>query len=99
MINVENWSSGKIGRINPTEIYEPILTNGRCIGHITSSNYGYAVEKVIAYGYLPAEHVSIGTELEVRYMGRSYPAIVAAEPRYDPKSKRMKADSNHTTAD
>ncbi|MDJ0819621.1 MAG: FAD-dependent oxidoreductase, partial [Desulfobacterales bacterium] len=49
--------------------YEPILTNGRCIGHITSSNYGYAVGKVIAYGYLPAEEASIGTELEVRYMG------------------------------
>ena len=81
-------SFGKIGRFSTAEIYEPF--NGRCIGHITSSNYGYAVGNVVAYGYLPAEHVSIGTELEVRYMGRSYSAMVAAEPLYDPKSKRMK---------
>ncbi len=72
--------------------YEPIYRNSCCIGHITSSNYGYSIGKVIAYGYLPAEHASIGTELEVRYMGQSFPAIVAAEPLFDPQSKRMKAD-------
>ena len=70
--------------------YEPIFTNGRCIGHVTSSNYGYAVGKVIAYGYLPAEHASIGTELEVRYTGNLYAAIFADEPLYDLQSKRMK---------
>ncbi len=71
--------------------YEPIFANGRCIGHVTTSNYGYSIGRVIAYGYLPADQAAPGTRLDILYMGRRYPAVVARDPLFDPKSTRMKA--------
>jgi glycine cleavage system aminomethyltransferase T len=32
--------------------FEPIYANGDCIGQVTSGNYGYAVGKYIAFGYV-----------------------------------------------
>lgn len=70
--------------------YEPILDGDRCVGHITSANFGYSVGKSIAYGYLPAALAAEGTELEIVYFGERYRATVAADPQYDPKMLRMK---------
>lgn len=72
--------------------YEPILKNGSCVGHVTTANYGYSVGKMIAYGYLPAEQATEGTELEIMIQGQRYPAVVAADPLFDPDSKRMKGE-------
>jgi dimethylglycine oxidase len=71
--------------------YEPILANGRCVGHVTAANYGYAVGKFILYGYLPPAQAEIGTQLEVEYFGERYAATVVAEPLYDPKMVRLKS--------
>jgi heterotetrameric sarcosine oxidase gamma subunit len=70
--------------------YEPILDGDRCVGHVTSANFGYSVGKSIAYAYLPAAHAAEGTELEVVYLGERYRATVAADPQFDPKMLRMK---------
>lgn len=71
--------------------YEPIMSNGDCVGYVTTANYGYTIGKYIAYGYLPTELAKPGTELEVIYFGKRYSATVAKEPLYDPKMERLKS--------
>jgi glycine cleavage system aminomethyltransferase T/glycine/D-amino acid oxidase-like deaminating enzyme len=71
--------------------YEPIFSNGSCIGHVTTANYGYSVGKFIAYGYLPVAYANPGTALEVEYMGQRWPATVSEEPLWDPQMTRLKA--------
>ncbi|MEM7800190.1 MAG: FAD-dependent oxidoreductase [Chloroflexota bacterium] len=71
--------------------YEPIYSNGSCIGHVTTANFGYSVGKYIAYGYLPIEYTAPGTQLSVEYFGERFGATVAKEPLFDGKNVRMKA--------
>lgn len=70
--------------------YEPIFSNGNCIGHVTSANYGYSVGKYILYGYLPKEYAKPGTDLWIEYFGERYAVQVASDPQFDPKGERMK---------
>ena len=60
---------------------------------MTSGGYGYAVEKSIAYAYLPAAHATVGLPVEVEIFGEWIPAEVASEPLYDPKGERIRSDS------
>jgi heterotetrameric sarcosine oxidase gamma subunit len=71
--------------------YEPIMDGTRCIGHVTSANFGYSVGKFIAYGYLPVEYAVEGTRLDIVYFGERHHAVVAPDPLFDPKMTRMKA--------
>lgn len=71
--------------------YEPIMDGDRCLGHVTSANFGYSVGKFIVYGYLPPEYAVEGTKLEIVYFGDRFGATVAADPLFDPKMSRMKA--------
>jgi glycine cleavage system aminomethyltransferase T len=71
--------------------YEAIFAGDRCIGHVTSANYGYAVKQFILYGYLPVEHAREGTLLEIEYFGRRYPARVIEEPVYDPEMVQLRS--------
>ncbi|MBI3241113.1 MAG: FAD-dependent oxidoreductase [Chloroflexi bacterium] len=71
--------------------YEPIFSNGACVGHVTSANYGYSVSKYILYGYLPKEYATVGAKLEIEYFGERHPVTVAPDPLFDPKGERMKA--------
>ena len=71
--------------------YEAIFAGARCIGHVTSANYGYAIGKFILYGYLPLDYAREGTQLEVEYCGERYPATVVSEPLYDRDMARLRA--------
>lgn len=71
--------------------YEPIFSNGCCIGYVTSANYGYSVGTYVLYGYLPKEYAKVGTPLEIEYFGERYAVQVAPDPLFDPKGERMKA--------
>lgn len=72
---------------------EPILTvdGQRVLGYVTSANYGYTVKQSLAYGYLPLDHATPGTQLQVYYFGSHYPATVAAEPLYDPANLKLRS--------
>jgi len=69
---------------------EPIVAGERCVGYVTSVNYGYAVGKHILYGYLPADLAAPGTKLAVEYFGVRHPVTVAAEPLYDAQMQNLK---------
>ncbi len=70
---------------------EPIFAEGKPIGFITSSNYGYSVGRHVAYGYLPTQYARLATQLEIEYLGNRFPARVEADPLFDPAMKRLKS--------
>jgi glycine cleavage system aminomethyltransferase T len=67
------------------------LKDGKGIGYVTSSNYGYSIGKQIAYGYLPVEYAKKGTQVEIEYFGKRLTAAVSDDPQYDPKMEKIKA--------
>lgn len=69
---------------------EPVLSDGRPVGYVTSASYGYTVGAGIAYAWLPADLAEVGTELEIGYFDRRLPARVAAEPLVDPGMERLR---------
>ena len=69
---------------------EPVYVNGEPAGYVTSAAYGYTVGAPIAYAWLPADASAPGTAVEVEYFGARVPAVVAAEPLYDPEMARLR---------
>ena len=70
---------------------EPVRTEGRLVGRVTSGGYGYTVERSIAYAYVPAEEAKPGRTVEVEIFGEWIAGEIVAEPLYDPKSERVRA--------
>ncbi len=70
---------------------EPVLHAGQPIGYLTSVDYGYSVGKLVGYTYLPIEHATEGTPLEVQYFDRRFPAVVDRDPQVDPEMARLKS--------
>ncbi|HEY5190252.1 MAG TPA: FAD-dependent oxidoreductase [Solirubrobacteraceae bacterium] len=68
---------------------EPVRVGGEISGRVTSGGYGYAVERSIAYAYLPRT-VDVGTSVEVDIFGRWVTGEVATEPLFDPGSDRLR---------
>ena len=68
---------------------EPVRIGGDVRGRVTTGGYGYAVERSIAYAYLPVE-IGVGTEVHVDIFGRWVAGEVSDEPRFDPGGERMR---------
>ncbi len=69
---------------------EPIRVDGEIVGRVTSAGYGFAVERSIAYAYLPADR-AIGTRGEVELFGSWVGFEVTREPLYDPSNARIRS--------
>jgi 4-methylaminobutanoate oxidase (formaldehyde-forming) len=70
---------------------EPVLVDGEIAGRVTTGGYGFAVERSIAYAYLPAATAAVGGRVEVEIFGRLVGAEVAAEPLWDPTGERIRS--------
>jgi 4-methylaminobutanoate oxidase (formaldehyde-forming) len=70
---------------------EPVRIDGAIVGRVTSGGYGYAVERSIAYAYLPSASAEAGTSVEVEVFGEWVAAEVAVEPLWDPTGARIRA--------
>ncbi len=70
---------------------EPVRVGGRIVGRVTSGGYGFAVERSIAYAYLPPDGAAIGTHGEVDIFGEWVGFEVAREPLWDPKGARIRS--------
>lgn len=68
---------------------EPVFSQGRPVGYITSAAFGYTVGKPIAYAWLPSTVVE-GDAVAIEYFGQSIKATVTAEPLYDPQGSRLR---------
>ena len=69
---------------------EPVFADGRPVGYVTSAAYGYTIEKGIAYAWLPLEVAEVGTQVEIGYFDQRVPAVVTAEPLFDPTMTRLR---------
>jgi len=70
---------------------EPVRVGGEVVGRVTSGGYGFAVERSIAYAYLPPDLAAIGTRGEVEVFGEWIEFEVAREPLYDPTGARIRS--------
>lgn len=70
---------------------EPIYRNGQLVGRATNGGYGFRVNKSLALGMVKPEHSAIGTELEIKILGKVFKATVIPESPYDPDNKALRA--------
>lgn len=73
---------------------EPVLVGDAVLGRVTSGGYGYAVGRSIGYAYLPVPAVQVDTPVAVEISGRRVDGVVVADPLYDPKGLRIRADAH-----
>jgi glycine cleavage system aminomethyltransferase T/glycine/D-amino acid oxidase-like deaminating enzyme len=69
---------------------EPMLVGDETVGYVTSASYGFAVDRSIAYGYLPVSLANPGQHVDLVYFGVRYRATVVEEPLYDPTNARLR---------
>jgi glycine cleavage system aminomethyltransferase T/glycine/D-amino acid oxidase-like deaminating enzyme len=70
---------------------EPVYDGTACVGYVTSAAYGYTIGKGIAYAWLPGELSVPGRAVDIGYFDSRVPAVVAAEPLFDPAMERLRA--------
>jgi 4-methylaminobutanoate oxidase (formaldehyde-forming) len=70
---------------------EPVRVGGVIVGRVTSGGYGFAVERSIAYAYLPPDQAATGTRGEVDIFGEWVGFEVAREPLWDPDGARIRS--------
>jgi 4-methylaminobutanoate oxidase (formaldehyde-forming) len=69
---------------------EPVRLDAEIVGRVTTGGYGFAVERSIAYAYLPPT-AAVGTRGEVEVFGEWVGFEVAREPLYDPDGARIRS--------
>jgi glycine cleavage system aminomethyltransferase T/glycine/D-amino acid oxidase-like deaminating enzyme len=69
---------------------EPVRVDDTIVGRVTSGGQGFAVERSIAYAYLPLDR-GVGTRGEIELFGRWVGFEVAREPLYDPTNERIRS--------
>jgi 4-methylaminobutanoate oxidase (formaldehyde-forming) len=69
---------------------EPVRIGGEIVGRVTSGGYGFAVERSIAYAYLPPD-AAIGIRGEVDVFDEWIGFEVAREPLWDPAGERLRS--------
>jgi 4-methylaminobutanoate oxidase (formaldehyde-forming) len=76
--------------------HEPILCDGKIVGHLTSGNYGHTLGGSVGLGYVRhAEAITkdflAAGRWEIEVAGERIPAKASLQALYDPKAQRMKA--------
>ena len=75
--------------------HEPILRDGKIVGHLTSGNYGHTLGASVGLGYIEveddisADYLASG-KIEINVAGVTIPAKASLVAQYDPKAKRMR---------
>ena len=70
---------------------EPLYRKGQLIGRATNGGYGFRVNKSLALGMVHPDCSAIGTELEIKILGKLFKATVIAESPYDPENIALRA--------
>ena len=75
--------------------HEPILRDGKIVGHLTSGNYGHTLGGSVGLGYIEVEdavtveYLDAG-KFEIDVGGDRVPAEASLSPMYDPRAERMR---------
>lgn len=68
-----------------------VLSDGSCIGTITSAAWGYRTSKNIAMGFIDVGYDAVGSEVFVEVIGEPVAARVADPDLYDPSYSLVRA--------
>ena len=67
---------------------ETILLNGKAVGLLTSSGFGYTINKTIGYGYLSLENIQ-ESGYQIQVLNETISAQREKSVLYDPKRERI----------
>ncbi|MEM7172087.1 MAG: FAD-dependent oxidoreductase [Pseudomonadota bacterium] len=70
---------------------EAVLLDGKPVGSVTSSGYGYSIGKSLVIAFLRQEAFAIGAGLEVSLLGKSVAAVILQDVPYDTRNERLRA--------
>jgi 4-methylaminobutanoate oxidase (formaldehyde-forming) len=70
---------------------EPVFHGDDVVARVTSGGIGYAVERSIAFAYLPPALAEPGTPLETEVFGERVATEVVRRPLWDPAGERIRA--------
>ncbi len=70
--------------------YEPIWSDGKRVGYVTSGGWGHTVKKSLAMALIEPKLATPGTALSVHVVGVERKAKVIAASPYDPEGKAMR---------
>jgi dimethylglycine dehydrogenase len=70
--------------------FEPVKLKGKLVGYITSGAHGHHVGKSLALAYVDKDVAAGRPELTVDVIGETRPAVILAEPAYDPAGKKLR---------
>ena len=70
---------------------EPVYYNNERVGLTTSGAYGFRVNKSLAFAYVNANLIKIGSEFLIDIQGKKIKAKIIEEPAFDPKNLRLKS--------
>jgi dimethylglycine dehydrogenase len=70
---------------------EAVWAGDRVVGITTSGGYGYWLGRSFAVAYLDAGLATPGVRLAVEILGDRRPAVVLAEPPFDPENRRPRS--------
>ena len=71
---------------------EAIYRNGELVGRATHGGFGYRLGKSLALAMVEPGNEDIGTELEIKLLGKLHKARVIEESPFDTKNERLRAD-------
>ncbi len=77
--------------------FEPIWSQGRKVGFVTSGGYGHTIGKSLAMALVDADLAGTGTSLSVHVVGIERPATVIDPSPYDPRGNAMRAKPASST--
>ena len=69
---------------------EPLYQNGKLIGRATNGGFGFRINKSLALGMVKPELSSLGTELEIKILGKIYRTVIVGESPYDPDNATLR---------
>ncbi|MBL4806517.1 MAG: GcvT family protein [Rhodobacteraceae bacterium] len=74
---------------------EPILRDGKIVGHLSSGNYGHSLGAAIGLGYVPCKNETtaelLASNYSIEIAGQRHSARASLKPLYDPKSDRVRS--------
>lgn len=70
--------------------YEPVWSDGRRVGFVTSGGYGHTLEQSLALALVEPALAEPGSELSVHVVGVERKARVIPDSPYDPEGKAMR---------
>jgi glycine cleavage system aminomethyltransferase T/glycine/D-amino acid oxidase-like deaminating enzyme len=70
---------------------EPVFAGDDVVSRVTSGGIGYAVERSIAFAYLPPALIEPGTRLAVEVFGEPVGGEAVRRPLWDPDGERIRA--------